>query len=198
MKDSRIPFHVTSLDWQESDACLRRRSSPLSARQPRRCRSEDYGEFDGVMLEDVLATPDRRHVHRRPHARVGRDWGRGTAKLVIENSYAQVSESTLTNGDSRDHTRPGRFRSDTRGRDGGEQINARVKLTRRPMADLRHAFELDDWPVEGFVSGEYHVYGEYETPFGFGTLVIDRGGRLRRNVRPRRPRRSASRGTASG
>ena len=44
-----------------------------------------------------------------------------------------------------------------------------------PLADLRHAFELDDYPVEGIVSGEYHLYGKYETPFGFGRLAIDDG-----------------------
>ena len=31
------------------------------------------------------------------------------------------------------------------------------------------------YPVDGFVSGEYHLYGKYETPFGFGRLTIDDG-----------------------
>ena len=48
-------------------------------------------------------------------------------------------------------------------------------MTRRPLADLRHAFSLDDYPVEGIVSGEYHLYGKYQTPFGFGRLDIDKG-----------------------
>ena len=48
-------------------------------------------------------------------------------------------------------------------------------ITRRPLKDLSHAFEFDDYPVEGGVSGEYHLYGKYETPFGFGRLVIDQG-----------------------
>jgi translocation and assembly module TamB len=60
-------------------------------------------------------------------------------------------------------------------KDGGEQINARVRLTRRPMSDLKRAFELDDYDMDGLVSGEYHVYGNYETPLGFGRLLIEEG-----------------------
>ena len=44
-----------------------------------------------------------------------------------------------------------------------------------PLPDLRHAFELDEYPVTGTVSGEYHLYGPYHGPFGFGRTAIDRG-----------------------
>jgi translocation and assembly module TamB len=37
---------------------------------------------------------------------------------------------------------------------------------------LRHAFALDDYPVEGVLSGEFHVYGQYTRPLGFGTMEI--------------------------
>ena len=43
------------------------------------------------------------------------------------------------------------------------------------LADLRHAFQLFDYPVGGRVTGEFHLYGKYETPFGFGRLQIDDG-----------------------
>ena len=43
------------------------------------------------------------------------------------------------------------------------------------MTDYRAAFELHDYPVSGAVSGEMHLYGKYEEPFGFGRMVIDRG-----------------------
>jgi translocation and assembly module TamB len=43
------------------------------------------------------------------------------------------------------------------------------------MADLKRAFEIDDYDMDGLVSGEYHVYGNYETPLGFGRLAIDEG-----------------------
>jgi hypothetical protein len=35
--------------------------------------------------------------------------------------------------------------------------STRPSLTRRPVADLRHAFELDDYNVDGRLSGEFHV-----------------------------------------
>jgi translocation and assembly module TamB len=101
-------------------------------------------------------------------------WGRGTAKVVIENSYVTVTDSVITEGASEIRT-DGTFSLGYPRRDGGEEINARVRITRRPLSDLRHAFELDDYPVTGFVSGEYHLYGKFETPFGFGRLVIDDG-----------------------
>ena len=101
-------------------------------------------------------------------------WGKGRADVVIENSYANVKNAV-------DHRRatprlPPRAcsRSAIPRRDGGEQINARVKMTRRPMADLKRAFELDDYDMDGLVSGEYHVYGNYETPLGFGTAARSR------------------------
>ena len=31
----------------------------------------------------------------------------------------------------------------------------------RPLADLRHAFDLDDYNVDGLFSGEFHVFGAY-------------------------------------
>ena len=45
-----------------------------------------------------------------------------------------------------------------------------ITMTRRPLKDLRHAFELDDYPVEGLTSGEFHVYGNYLGPNGVGRL----------------------------
>jgi len=50
-----------------------------------------------------------------------------------------------------------------------------LAIFNRPLADLRHAFLLDDYPIEGKVSGEFHLYGKYQTPYGFGRLQIDEG-----------------------
>ena len=94
--------------------------------------------------------------------------------MVIENSYADVKNAVINAGAS-EITAEGQFSLGYPRKDGGEQINARVKLTRRPMADLKHAFELDDYDMDGLVSGEYHVYGDYETPLGFGRLLVEDG-----------------------
>ena len=173
MKQSQIPFHVTSLDWQESDrvfaAILTAFGSPTSA-----IPIGGYGTFDGVMV-NTFAKPRIEGTFSGDRMRAWDvDWGQGTAKFVVENSYAQVSESSLKKGES-EITATGTFSLGYPRKDRGEEINARVKLNRRPLSDLRHAFELDDWPVDGFVSGDYHLYGNYETPFGVGNLVITEG-----------------------
>jgi hypothetical protein len=170
---SRIPFHVTSLDWLESDRVLAgiitAFGSPTGA-----VPVGGSGQFDGVMLSSFT----RPHIegsfsgeHMRAWDTV---WGHGTAKVVIENSYATIAESLVSDGTS-EIKADGVFSLGYPRRDNGEEINARVFMTTRRLADLRHAFELDDYPVEGLASGEYHLYGKYETPFGFGRLVIDSG-----------------------
>ena len=173
MKESRIPFHVTSLDWQESDrvfaAILTAFGSPTSA-----IPIGGQGEFDGVMT-NTFARPRIEGTFSGDRMRAWNvTWGQGSATFVVENSYAHVSASSLKSGDSEINA-TGTFSLGYPRKDGGEQINARVRLDRRPMADLRRAFELDDWPVDGLVSGEYHLYGDYETPFGVGTLLITDG-----------------------
>ena len=170
---SRIPFHVTSLDWQESDRVLAgimtAFGSPTGA-----VPVGGAGQFDGIMLL-AFTKPRIEGTFTGEHMRAwDTAWGRGTAKVVIENSYAIISESVITDGTS-EIKADGTFSLGYPRRDNGEEINARIFINRRPLADLRHAFELDDYPVDGVVSGEYHLYGKYETPFGFGRLVIDQG-----------------------
>ena len=93
---------------------------------------------------------------------------------MIENGYATIKNAVISAGDS-EIVANGQFSLGYPRRDGGEEINTVVRMTRRPMADLKHAFELDDYDMDGVVSGEYHVYGHYETPLGFGRLLIDNG-----------------------
>lgn len=170
---SRIPFHVTSLDWQESDRVLTgimtALGSPTGA-----IPIGGYGEFDGVML-NAFTRPRIEGTFTGDRMRAWDVvWGRGRAQVVIENSYAFVSNAVVTSEGS-EITAEGQFSLGYPRRDRGEEINARVRLTRRPLADLRHAFELDDYPIEGLVSGEYHIFGNYETPLGFGRLLVEKG-----------------------
>ena len=170
---SRIPFHVTSLDWQESDRVLAgimtTFGSPTGA-----IPIGGHGEFDGVMLE-AFSRPRIEGVFSGDRMRAWNVvWGKGRADVVIENSYANVKNAVITSGDS-EIAAEGQFSLGYPRKDGGEEINARVKLSRRPMADLKRAFELDDYDMDGVVSGEYHVYGNYETPLGFGKLLVEEG-----------------------
>jgi hypothetical protein len=170
---SQIPFHVTSLDWQESDRVLAgiitAFGSPTGA-----IPLGGYGEFDGVMLE-TFAKPRIEGTFTGDHMRAWDvDWGRGRAKLVIQNSYVDIAESLITKGDST-ILADGRFSLGYPRKDGGEEFNTRVEIKNRPLVELRHAFELDDYPIDGLLSGRFHVYGKYEGPDGFGQMVIDRG-----------------------
>jgi hypothetical protein len=171
--DSAIPFHVTSTDWQESDRVLAgimtALGSPTGA-----VPVGGVGTFDGTM----------RQSFRRPRVE-GRfrgermfawdvEWGRASGDLVIEDGYVALTNARVIAGDALIETE-GRYSLGYPRRDGGEEINARVRVTDRPLRDLRHAFGLDDYPVDGRLSGEFHLYGHYEGPFGFGRMRIDDG-----------------------
>jgi hypothetical protein len=170
---SKIPFRVTSRNWQESDRFLAGIMTAFGA--PTKAIAIDgIGKFDGVMLGGF----------RRPRIE-GRftgsemrawdvTWGEVDGDFVVENSYANISRSVILSGLSRmDVT--GQFSLGYPRADGGEQIDARIRITERPMVDLREAFDLQDYDVDGMLSGDFHVYGEYERPHGFGSMTIARG-----------------------
>ena len=170
---SRIEFHVTSADWQESDRVFAGSLTAFGARTgvfP----VGGHGTFDGVLVNNVRSP----RVEGRFAGELMRAfdvvWGTVTGRAVIENSYADVSGAVITAGDSVIRTE-GRFSLGFPRRDEGEEINARFRLSRRPLADLRHAFELDDYDVDGLFSGEFRVFGAYLTPFGFGQMTIAPG-----------------------
>lgn len=170
---SKMPFHVTSRNWQESDRFLAGIMTAFGA--PTKAIPVDgVGTFDGVMLG----------AFRRPRIE-GRftgsemlawdvNWGDVDGDFVVENSYANISRAVIRKDLSRmDVT--GQFSLGYPRADGGEQIDARIRVTERPLSDLREAFDLQDYDVNGMLSGDFHVYGDYEGPHGFGTMTIARG-----------------------
>jgi hypothetical protein len=102
------------------------------------------------------------------------EWGSARGRALIEDSYADIREATIRSGDSTINA-DGRFSLGFPRKDGGEELNAHVRIDRRPIADLRHAFELDDYPVDGVLSGDFHVFGNYRTPLGYGTVQVADG-----------------------
>ena len=170
---SEIPFHVSSADWQESDRLFSAMLTAFGA-PTRVIPIGGYGTFDGVM----------RNAFRRPRIEgrfAGEEmrafdvvWGSVRGDAVIENSYADVKDAVVRAGASTIRT-DGRFSLGFPRRDGGEQINARVRIDRRPISDLKQAFGIGDYDVDGVFSGEFHVFGEYLRPFGFGALTITDG-----------------------
>jgi hypothetical protein len=170
---SNMPFHVTSADWQESDRVLAGLMTAFGSRT-RAIEIGGYGSFDGVMLGS-FRRPRIEGTFTGERMRAWDVvWGSARGKVLIENGYADVENVVIRAGDSEIRT-TGRFSLGYPRRDAGEEINARVQIALRPLADLRHAFELDDYRVEGVLSGEFHVFGKYQTPFGFGRMEIAQG-----------------------
>jgi hypothetical protein len=170
---SEIPFHVTSADWQESDRVLAGIMTTFGATTSA-VPVGGSGEFDGVMrLAFRKPRIEGRFRGDRLHA-WDVTWGRATGDLVIEDGYVSITNARVA-GKAGVIETDGRFALGYPRKDGGEEINARIKVTRWPLSDLRHAFVLDDWPLEGVMSGEFHLYGKYQRPYGFGRLQIDRG-----------------------
>ena len=170
---SRIPFHVTSLDWQESDRLLGGIMTAFGA-PTGAVPVGGYGEFDGVLLDAFKRPRIQGKMHGERMRAWDVEWGTGKADLSIENSYVFVSNASMSTGGAEIRA-DGQFSLGYPRRDGGDEIDARIKVTRWPLVDLRHAFNLDEYPMEGTVSGEYQLYGKYETPLGFGRLIIENG-----------------------
>jgi translocation and assembly module TamB len=171
--ESSFRFHVTSADWQESDQVLAGIMTDFGAKTGP-VAFGGRGEFDGSMtgpfkrprVEGVFAGEDLRAWDTL--------WGDGSARIVVENSYVTVTDGLIRKGESEIRAE-GLYSLGYPRSDGGEEINARVRVSNRDLDSLRHAFELDDWPVSGRLSGEFHLTGNYETPLGFGAMTIDDG-----------------------
>ena len=171
--DSRIPFHVTSADLQESDRVLAGIMTAFGA-PTKPITIGGTAEFAGVMTES-LGRPRVEGTFTADNLRAfDVNWGRSEAALVVQNSYADVTSARMQKAGG-EIAINGRFSLGFPRRDKGEEINGRVRVANWTAADFKHAFEIDDYDVEGVLSGEYHLYGPYQGPFGFGTLTIDRG-----------------------
>jgi hypothetical protein len=170
---SNLPFRVTTVNWQESDrflaGLLTALGSPTNA-----IAIDGVGDIDGVLL-GPLARPrvEGRLVGDEMRA-WGVTWDQAEADFVVENSYAYVSRSVIRAGLSRMDV-SGTFSLGYPRRDGGEEVDARVRIEHRDLRDFLGAFDLEDYEVDGLVSGDLHLYGQYEQPFGFGRLSIAQG-----------------------
>jgi hypothetical protein len=170
---ARLPFHVTSANWQESDRFLVALMTAFGA-TTRPVEMDGAGEFDGVMLGAFR----RPRIEGRFHGRAMRAfdvvWGDAEGDVVVQNAYADVKDVVIRRGNSMMNV-SGLFSLGFPRRDGGEELNARIRMSRRPVSDLLSAFDIEDYPVEGALSGEFEVHGPYTRPFGTGRMTIDEG-----------------------
>ena len=168
---SRLAFHVVSSDWQESDEVLAGIMTdfghpagpvPFGGR----------GEFDGLMtgpfrdprVEGEFSGEDLRAFDTL--------WGAGDAHIVVENSYVRVTDGSVKLNES-EMRFDGLFSLGFPRDDGGDEIDARIRVVRRDIDSLRHAFGIDEYPMSGTLSGEFHLTGEYRRPIGFGGMTLD-------------------------
>src|SRR5690606_8506775 len=135
---------------------------------------DGIGSFDGVML-GAFRRPriEGRFVGSEMRA-WGVTWGDVDGDFVVDNNYTNVSRAVIRAGLSRMDV-SGQFSIGYPRSDGGEEIDARVAVEGRPMADFLNAFDLEDYDVDGVISGDFHLFGQYTRPHGFGRLDIDEG-----------------------
>ena len=172
-EQSRFQFRVASRDFQESDQLLAgimtNFGSPTGA-----VPFGGRGDFSGVM-SGALRRPRVEGVFRGDDLRAWDTvWGSGSGRIVIENNYVAVTDGVVRRNGSEIRA-DGQFSLGYPRRDSGEEIDARFRVVRRDVASLRHAFAIDDYPLLGSLTGEFHLTGKYEKPLGFGSMTIDEG-----------------------
>jgi hypothetical protein len=169
--ESEMNFFARSGDWQESDrllaAVLTAFGSPTHV-----VVMGGSGEFNGKLTRSfhrprIAGTFDVDNVRAFDVI-----WGHARGNVVVDNGYVDVTGGVVTQADAELHA-DGRFSLSTPRADGGEEIDAHVTLARWPVRDLRHAFELDTYPVEGKLGGEFDVHGAYRRPFGSGSMTME-------------------------
>ncbi|HEY2905764.1 MAG TPA: translocation/assembly module TamB domain-containing protein [Vicinamibacterales bacterium] len=170
---SRLPFHATSRDWQESDELLAGIITDFGSRTGP-VAFGGRGEFDGAMIGAFRHPRVEGDFSGQDLRAFDAQWGNGTAHLVVENSYVTISESVVRLDDSEIRT-DGKFSLGYPRDDGGVEIDARFRVVRHDLDPLRHAFQIDEYPVSGLLSGEFHLTGQYTRPVGFGAMTIDEG-----------------------
>ena len=170
---SRMAFHVTSADWQESDRVFAGVLTAFGSRT-RVVDVGGSGTFDGVMVNSIRQPRSEGRFAAERMRAFDVVWGAATGRVTVENAYAEVAGLAVRAGDSTMRV-DGRFSLGFPRRDGGEEMNARIRVDRRPLVELRHAFALDEYDVDGLFSGEFHAYGPYRRPFGFGQMTMADG-----------------------
>ena len=167
---SVIPFHVTSSEWQESDRLLAGIITAFGS-PTRAVEMGGAGTFDGVLLNSFKA-PRIEGTFAATRMRAWDvEWGRGQARIVVENSYVDVTDAVARKGNGTLRAN-GRFSLGYPRKDGGEEINAVVRIDSWNLKDLRHAFILDEYPYDGNLFGEFQLYDKYLEPRGVGRVTV--------------------------
>ena len=132
------------------------------------------GTFDGELTHTFTAPRIAGVFAGRAMRAWNVTWGPVRGDAVIDNQYVDITGGVIGEGEST-MTASGRYSLGFPRKDHGEELDARIHITHWPVVDLRTAFELSDWPLDGFASADLHLYGHYQYPDGFGSMRIDDG-----------------------
>ena len=167
---SRIPFRVSSHSWQESDRLMASVMTAVGA-STREIAVDGHGQLDGVML-GAFASPRIEARFDGEDIRAWNvEWGSGSGEIAVENAYLDVVDGLFETGTAELRV-DGRFALGFPRQDGGEEINAQFGLVSFPAERMRAAFELVGYEINGPLTGEIHLFGDYGRPFGFGRLTL--------------------------
>ena len=172
---ANVAFHVTSHDWQNSDrlfaAIMTNFSSQMGA-----IEVGGRGTFDGRLTKAFNAPRIEGSFTGEAMRAWDVVWGRASGDIVIENNYLELVNGRIEHPDGGRVLTAGRYSLGYPRTDGGEEIHARVRVEQMPLAPLRHAFLLDDWPVTGsVVLADMDLRGAYERLVGTGRLRLAAG-----------------------
>lgn len=173
--EANLGFHVTSHDWQNSDRLF----AAIMTNFNRATGAIDVGgrgTFDGVLTRSFSNPRIEGEFSGDGMRAWGVVWGGATGRIVIDNSYLDLTDGRISyRGGGRVRT-AGRYALGYPRADQGEEIRATIEADRLPLAPLRTAFGLDDWPVDGVLAAaSLTLRGAYEKPSGSGTMRLERG-----------------------
>ena len=167
---SHLPFHVTSLDWQESArlmaAILTAQGSPSNE-----VAVGGRGELDGVMLGDFSAPRIEASFEGQGVTAWDVAWGMGGGAITVENAYVDVVGWSFDDGTARLEV-DGRFSLGYPRNDGGEEINARFRMEGLPSTRVRRAFHLEGYEIDGPIYGALELSGAYDHLVGSGRIEM--------------------------
>ena len=173
-RDSRIPFHVRSADWQEADRVM---AAVMTAfgRPTGEIAVAGRGEMEGVMRGAFLTPRIEARFEGDDIRAWNVDWGRGAGEVTVEGATLEVSGGVFGRGPT-ELAVDGRFALGRRPDDArGDEIDARFGLTDLPAQHVRDAFGIAGYPIDGPLSGTIELAGAYRRPYGDGTLTLGRG-----------------------
>ena len=168
--ESRIPFNVTSADWQESDRLMASVMTAFGV-PTGEIAVGGRGSLDGVMLGSFASPRIEASFDGRDIRAWNVSWGAGRGAITVENSYLDVAGGRFERG-SAALLVDGRFTIGSRD-DGGDEIDASFELQSFPAERVRRAFSLTGYDISGPLTGEIRLFGQYGNPYGVGRLTLD-------------------------